>query len=229
MDNDRSFLILDPQEAPPSLERNLLKDRATKLLRDYIISGRIHPGARLVERVVARQLGISRAPVRDALIQLEQEGLVVSKSDGRYVVELSERDVRELYQVRRRLERLAVELATQNTSPENRAALLVKLQEMRDAVSHKDRYAYTTNDVETHCLIWRQADNRRLLEILNTMLGPIFMFVASNAFHYDWNETLELHEDLANSINSGDVDLAVASLDRHVDSALHRSLQIFRL
>src|SRR5207249_8524626 len=70
--------------------RNLLKDRAMDLLRDHIVSGRIPAGAKVVERDVAQLLGISRAPVRDALIQLETEGLVVSKPSGRYVIELSE-------------------------------------------------------------------------------------------------------------------------------------------
>ena len=74
-------LVLD-DDVPFRLERNLLKDRAMDLLRDHIVSGRIPAGAKVVERDVAQLLGISRAPVRDALIQLETEGLVVSKPSG---------------------------------------------------------------------------------------------------------------------------------------------------
>jgi len=212
---------------PLKLERNLLKDRTVELLRDFIISGRIPAGSKVVEREVAELLGISRMPARDALIQLEKEGLVVSKSNGRHVIELSERDIRELYQVRLVLEKLAVELAAQNTLPENRIALSTKLKEMQKAIATKDRLAFTKSDVETHRLIWRQADNHHLLKVLNSMVGPIFMFVASNAEHYDWNETLQLHQDLVTCINSGDTCAAVRSVERHMDNALHRSLQVF--
>lgn len=211
------------------LERSLLKDQATELLRDCIISGQIPPDTKLVEREVAELLGTSRAPARDALIELEKEGLIVTKSNGRHVIELSERDIRELYQVRLALEKLAVELAIQNASPENRTALLTKLQEMKEAVARNDYSAFTMNDVEMHRLIWVQANNRHLLKALNSMVGPIFMFVARHAKCCDWNETLELHEDLVTCVNSGDVRMVLKSIERHLDNALHRSLRVFRV
>ena len=91
------------------LLRVSLKDQAADILRDQIISGEISPGSKLVEREVAELLGISRAPARDALMQLEKEGLVVSQLDARYVIELTERDIRELHAIRLVLERLAVD------------------------------------------------------------------------------------------------------------------------
>jgi len=218
--------VFAPSDSP-RLERSLLKDQVTELLRDYIISGRILPGAKLAEREVSNLLGISRAPVRDALSQLEKEGLVVTKSNGRHVIELNERDIRELFQVRQPLERLAVELATKNTSPENRAALAAKLQEMDDAMAHKDDRAFMRSDVETHRLIWRQSDNRHLQEVLSAMVWPMFMFVAANHDHFDWVETLGLHENLVTSINSGDVQAARKSIERHTDDALEQSLRAY--
>lgn len=210
----------------PRLERNLLKDQASQLLRDYIISGQIAPGTKLVEREVADLLGISRAPARDALIELEREGLVVSRSNGRHVIELTERDIRELYQVRLNLEKLAVELASQNNTPANCARLAAKLQEMKDAAARGDAQTYRECDVETHRLIWQQSGNRHLLHVLNSMVGPIFMFVSWHAEKFDWNVTLELHEDLVNQINAGDAVAAVVNIERHLNNALSRSLRI---
>lgn len=226
--NSLAVLAAGNGKETPKLERNLLKDQASQLLRDYIISGQIAPGTKLVEREVADLLGISRAPARDALIELEREGLVISRTNGRHVIELSERDICELYQVRLTLEKMAVELASQKNTPENCALLAAKLQEMKDAAARGDAQTYRECDVETHRLIWRQSGNRHLLNVLNSMVGPIFMFVSWHAEKFDWNVTLELHEDLVNQINAGDAAAAVVNIERHLDNALNRSLRILR-
>ena len=209
-----------------TLERSSLKDQAVELLRDYIISGRIPSGTKLVERDVATLLGVSRAPARDALMQLEVEGLIVSKSSGRYVIELNERDIREIFQIRLVLEKLAVELAAQYTTPEHQLMLNVLLQEMENAVESRDLALFVKNDVATHNAIWQLSGNRHLVDALAAMVGPIFLFVGSNAQHYDWSETLELHRELISSINAGDVQAAVASIERNIENGLQRSLRI---
>jgi DNA-binding GntR family transcriptional regulator len=228
MNNDNQ-LVLPTQEEKQSLqERSMLMDRSAELLRDYILTGRIRPGTRLVERQLAEQLGTSRVPIREALIQLEKEGLIVSKPSGRYVIELGEQDIGKLYQVRRVLERLAVELAAQNTSPERAEALQNKLQELREAVAREDRYAYVRHDIELHRLIWGQANNPYLLDLLRTLTGPIYMFVADNANVIGWDKAFELHEKLIDSINAGDVRLALEQVDRHMDEGLYHSYQVFQ-
>ncbi len=214
------------QNNSTKIEPSFLKDQAIELLRNQIVRGDLPPGTQLVERELAAQLGISRIPVRDALNELQKEGLIVTRSNRRFIIELDERDVRELYQTRLVLEKLAVELAARNTSPENRRALLMEQQEMKAAVDRKDARAYVQSDVDTHRLIWQQADNRHLLKTLNSMIGPIFMFVAGNAGAFDWNETVGLHQDLIAAINAGDVPVAVSSIEDHIASALHRSLKI---
>ena len=80
--------------------------------------------------------------------------------------------------------------------------------------------------METHRLIWEQAGNSRLLNVLNSILGPIFMFVAWHADKFDWSVTLDLHEELVNQINAGDAHAAVISIERHLGNALNRSLRI---
>ena len=209
------------------LQRISLKDQAVDILRDQIISGQIATGAKLVEREVADLLGVSRAPVRDALMQLEKEGLVVSKSAARYVIELTERDIRELHAVRLILERKAVELATCNTNPRNGAAQLAALKLMEDAIITKDRAAFARADVEGHTLIWEHADNTHLKNTLHSMIGPIFMFMANSAEFYNWEETYELHRNLVQSINSGDVEAAQASIERHLENSCQRAVGVF--
>jgi len=226
-DNGLSLFFDVSQTSPPRLVRNSLKAQAIEVLRKEIVRGSIPPGTRLVEREVAELLKISRAPVRDALLELEKEGLVESRSDGRHVIELEERDVRELYQVRLELETLAVRLAAQKTCPKNRTALREKLEAMRQAAREQDRAGLVRGDVEMHWLLWQQADNRHLLKMLSSMIGPVFMFVANNAEAFDWQETLELHEELTNCVNAGDEEAAAQSIERHLESAIYRSLRVF--
>ena len=69
------------------IDHSSLKEQTTDLLRDLIVSGRIPAGAKITERDVAAMLNISRMPARDALMELERQGLVISKPGGRYVIQ----------------------------------------------------------------------------------------------------------------------------------------------
>ena len=210
------------------LDRTTLKAQTATLLRHSIISGKIQPGSKLVEREVAESFGISRAPARDALMQLEKEGLIISKPDARYVIELTERDIVELHQVRLALESLAVQLAAENTSERNRAAQLEALHQMEDALERNDDNAFALADLDGHELIWRQADNHHLEHQLHTMIGPMFMFMSNSTEYYDWQETLELHRDMVHCVNSGDQEAATESIRRHLANSRERALGSWR-
>src|SRR6476469_5628331 len=96
-------------EAPPLLTRT---DETTQRLRRDILDGSSPPGTLLAEASVARQLGVSRVPVREALFTLEREGLVELSPTGRaFVRDMSPQDFEELHQLRLALEPLATKLA----------------------------------------------------------------------------------------------------------------------
>ncbi|MBZ0297855.1 MAG: GntR family transcriptional regulator [Anaerolineae bacterium] len=210
------------------LDRVSLKDQAADLLRESIISGKVEPGSKLVERKVAEMLGISRAPARDALMQLEAEGLIVSKPDARYVINLTEQDIDQMHQVRLVLERLAVDLAAQNTNPANQEHQLAALRQMEAAVANEDHGAFARADLQGHTLIWQQANNQHLEKSLLSMMGPIFMFMANAAEFYDWRETLELHRDMVCWINAGERARACQSIERHMENSRQRALGVLK-
>ncbi|MEZ4867034.1 MAG: GntR family transcriptional regulator [Caldilineaceae bacterium] len=210
------------------IDRNSLKTQLTDLLRGQIIGGRLPQGTRLVEQELADLLGISRMPARDALINLEHEGLVVSKPNGRYVIELDQSDIEQLFQVRLVLERLAVAQAAQQRSPTADAALQANLQRMREAIARNDQDAYAQSDLEAHQMIWLQANNPYLLKMLNSIIGPIFMFIASHTeFQMNWHETLQLHEELADLLIAGDSKQAMVSIEVQLQQSLQLSLRVF--
>ena len=208
------------------LDRSTLSTQAADLLRDAIIRGEIPPGTKIVERQVAKMLEISRAPARDALMTLEKEGLVISRPDARYVIELTERDVNEMHQVRLVLELLAIDLAAQNTSEQNQKAQIATLKLMEDATKAKDRAAFSKADLEGHAIIWKQSDNHNLEKTLQTMIGPIFMFMATATEYYDWDVTLDLHRDMVKCINAGDREAAKESMIRHMENSRKRAVGI---
>jgi DNA-binding GntR family transcriptional regulator len=211
------------------VERLSLKDQAADVLREMIVSGKIASGSKVTERDVAEWLKISRMPARDALMELEREGLIITKPGGRYVIKLGEKDILQLYQLRTALEKLAIELAIGNSSVVNQNALEAKLVEMRNAIKVGDTAAYTASDLELHELLWQQADNPYLLDMLHSMIGPIFMLIASQArMIEDWQKSLLLHEQLLETIRNKDIQAALNSIEAHLQHSQTLALSAFQ-
>src|SRR5262249_55336665 len=94
------------------LRNTLISDRVYELLRQAIVDGELGPNERVVESEIARRLGVSQAPVREAVKQLAREGLLMHvPRRGNFVVEISSKDAEHARQVREPLERLAAGLA----------------------------------------------------------------------------------------------------------------------
>ena len=193
-----------PAEA--SRQRSSLKDQAVATLRGYIISGEIRPGTQLVERDIAELLNISRGPTREALLELENQGLVLNARNRRHVIEPSEAELANMFEVRTPLERRAAERAAENTNETNATALLARLAQMEEAVEQRDRSAFVIADLSLHQTIWQQSGNPYLEKVLNALSGPIFMAIVNGSFQgFDWNQTIELHRNLVEGINNGEV------------------------
>ena len=218
-------------EAFPKLQlnRTSLKEQTTRLLRDLIVKGRIAAGSKITERDVAELLATSRMPARDALLELERQGLVISKPGGRYVIQLGEEEVRHLYQIRLALEQLAVELAAQRITPAGKDALQRQLDAMGAAIAANDREGYVASDLEMHALIWQQADNPYLLDMLHSMIGPIFMFISTQTkVQENWRETLELHAALCRAICAWDTAGALQGIEAHTRRSLALAVEVFQ-
>ena len=118
-----------------------MREHAFNALRDDIISGTLSPGERILEEAIAERYSVSRTPLREALLQLEQEGLLERFSKrGMIVTGLSLKEVSELYEVRARLEGLAAWHATENLDDASRD----ELQKKYDA---SYRYAPATGEM----------------------------------------------------------------------------------
>jgi DNA-binding GntR family transcriptional regulator len=151
-----------------------LKEQVVKLLRGAILSGKIKPGERLNESELARDLGLSRIPVREALQQLEEQGLVVdAPRRGKFVVNLTEEDIQKINSLRLVLEGEALRLCRVKISPEGLASLtsLASKMESSREVSEIEASAL---DIEFHRTIWRHSGNEYLAKVLESITIPLF-------------------------------------------------------
>jgi DNA-binding GntR family transcriptional regulator len=160
-----------------SLERmdvRTLKEQIVKLLRGAILSGKIRPGQRLNESELARDLGLSRIPVREALQQLQQDGLVVDvPRRGKFVINLSEEEIQKINSLRLILEAEALRLCRAKITAEGLSALsaLVAKMEHSREVSEIEASAL---DIEFHRLVWRHTGNEYLAKTLEGITIPLF-------------------------------------------------------
>jgi DNA-binding GntR family transcriptional regulator len=143
-------------------------------LREAIVEGVLAPGSRLSEVQVAKQLNVSRTPMREAFAQLEREGLVtVVARVGAFVRSVTLRDVAEIYTVRAALECLAVQLCAENITTLGRAQLEDVIGEMRANVAANDPAAYVDALDRFYSIVMALADNRTLQVTHASLMGPV--------------------------------------------------------
>jgi DNA-binding GntR family transcriptional regulator len=157
--------------------KQTLGDGVAWQLREEIISGSLSPGAMLAEIPTAERLGVSRVPVREALLVLERDGLLVFDARGRCRVRtLSARDLEEIYETRLLLERESFRLAAMRHTVEQLSAMrrnIVCMEKARSIVR------VTLLDIEFHDLIVEAADHSRIAHLWAIMRGQIQIFTAS--------------------------------------------------
>lgn len=192
----------------------LLRDAVRDEIRERIIDGRYPPNTRIVERSLAEQLGVSRIPVREALRMLETEGFVtLVPRRGVLVRQLSEKDVDELFDVRRALEVLAAERAAERAGKGDILRLRQVLARGRRAMDAGDLTAVWAANEEFHDEIIRLARNDLLADLLEPLQGRLhWLFRQHENPERLWAE----HSELCDAIASGDPELAGAQALQHV-------------
>ena len=154
-----------------------LRDVVFNTLRQAILKGELEPGERLMEIQLAERLGVSRTPIREAIRKLELEGLVLMiPRKGAEVAEISEKSLREVLEVRRSLEELAIELACQRITPEELTALEEAENRFARAVEDGEVMAIAESDENYHELIYQATANDRLVQILNNLREQMYRY-----------------------------------------------------
>lgn len=186
-------------------------------LRRAITSGALAPGERLVEQNLCEELGVSRAPLREALRQLMGEGLVVAvPHKGTSVVELTRDDMLEIYRLRAALEPLAVERLIELGDPAHLADLRGIIAELEAALPERDPATVAALDMRFHERMCELSGLPRLLAAWRSLGNQLRSYFTVADYFYDNRSMVENHEQLVRVIEERDLERALALLQQHI-------------
>jgi DNA-binding GntR family transcriptional regulator len=157
------------------IEKEVLRDKIGDVLRGWILDGELKPGERIVELTLARKLNVSRAPLREALWLLARQGLVqIRAHHGATVTQLSEQDIREIFEIRVLLETHAAQKIRAFGNGEAKTALRRALAQLEEACRQRDIRLFSAADLRFHQTLWELGGNRHLQDILNDVSTRFF-------------------------------------------------------
>jgi DNA-binding GntR family transcriptional regulator len=189
---------------------------AYKSIRKSIIDGDVGPESKLTEDALARKLGISKSPIREALTRLESEGLIrIAPRRGAFVVHFSASDVSDLFGLREALEEYAVR--TLATSPELLAELHLHIDSAESFWKADDRLSYIREDVKFHRALARATGNQRLMQVMENVQNQGLIF-RRHTFHLSSAVSLEMHKRILAALESQDRAAAALLMRQHIAS-----------
>lgn len=210
-----------------SVEHTDLGTAVTNSLREAIISGHFPAGSRLVETDLAKQLGVSRGPIRDALAELQRSGLVELRSrKGSFVRSLTADDVDEVYTLRTALESLAVRRAVD--APEHHPRLLTLLEDVVSAHEQRNQSAIGQADLALHRAIVESAGHSRLLTAWDQLADQTRLMMTNlSALDPEIQGPSGHHRTIVDRIADRDGDGAQAALVDHLEASRRLMIERF--
>ncbi|GFG68882.1 GntR family transcriptional regulator [Mycolicibacter senuensis] len=208
------------------LSRPSTPELIAERLREAITRGRLSPGQQLGEAGLAGQFEVSRGPLREAMQRLVAEGLLRSERNrGIFVVELSDDDVRDVYQARKAIERAAVIDVLRGDPAAAAARLRGPVEALRAAAARGDGSAVADADQAFHEVLVDCAGSPRLLRAMRTLLSETRILLGELEEAYpDLREQVTEHVVLRKAIAAADEAAAVRLIDEHMDDAVRRLL-----
>lgn len=197
-----------------------LRDVVFQTLRQAILRGELEPGERLMEIHLAERLGVSRTPIREAIRKLELEGLVVMiPRRGAVVASITEKDLKDVLEVRRTLEILAAEVACDRITPGLLEELKKAGKEFRSLKDTEDVTKLAEADVKFHEIIYLATDNARLIHILNNLREQMYRYRMEYLKDKGSRERLnEEHRKIYTAIRNGDKKAVTAVVYEHIEN-----------
>ena len=203
----------------PALERASLRRRASDVLRAAIVDGRLRPGDRLKEVELAEQLGVSRAPIREALRQLEHEGLVATLPyRATEVLGVSQEEIDEvLVPIRLTIESFAFRKAMPLLTGGDFAGLAGIVEGMRASGARGDVDALAAHDVRFHELVIERSGQPHCLQIWRSIEPRVRAYFRRDApAHPRPDELADEHQELLDALAGGDETRLLETLTRHI-------------
>ncbi|QJD70483.1 GntR family transcriptional regulator [Marinobacterium sp. LSUCC0821] len=218
-----------PLYAIGNTETSTLADRVCQQIITAIVKGEIKAGEKISEPELARTYGISRGPLREAIRRLEGLRLVESRPNvGARVVQLSVKELLEIYRVREALEGMACRLAAVNMSDDEIKALRTLLDQHQAGIEQQEGQAYfqKEGDLDFHYRIVMGSGNSKLQELL---AADLYHLVRMYRYQFSLSSSrptmaLREHHQILDAIESRDEELAELLMRRHI-SASRRNIE----
>lgn len=197
-----------------------LRDVVFNTLRQAILKGELEPGERLMEIQLADRLGVSRTPIREAIRKLELEGLVLMiPRKGAEVAKISEKSLRDVLEVRRSMEELAIELACERMTDEEISTLELAQDAFRKAVEAGDPMTIAETDEHYHDVIYEGTKNNRLVQIINNLREQMYRYRLEYIKDADKRQILMIeHDHILNAVKNRHVAEAKTAIREHIDN-----------
>lgn len=208
-----------------------LRDVVFKTLRQAILRGELKPGERLMEIHLANHLGVSRTPIREAIRMLELEGLVVMiPRRGAEVAKITEKNLKDVLEVRRALDALAIELACERITEEEMRKLHEAELACEEATKTNDAAVIAQADVAFHDIIIKAAGNDRLTALVNNLAEQMYRY----RFEYikDARNHIQIiteHRQIYESLYKKNRAEAAQAVKTHIDNQEQMIVQMIHL
>lgn len=197
-----------------------LRDVVFNTLRQAILRGELKPGERLMEIQLANKLGVSRTPIREAIRKLELEGLVLMiPRKGAEVAEITEKSLKDVLEIRRALEDLAVRLACEKITKEELKELKKAGDEFKKVLKSQDITEVAEADVRFHDVIYMATDNPKLIQLLNNFREQMYRFRVEYLKKDEVRpQLIAEHDEIIKYITEGNKEEASRVVTRHIEN-----------
>lgn len=200
-----------------------VEERVYQRIRTAIAKRYIGPGRKLVEETLAKQLGVSRTPVRAAIRRLVHEGLVqVVPHRGAFVVTPTREEIQDAFAVRVQLEGMAARLAASSATREDISTLTALIEQEAKLFGSRDINAYFRVNDAIHLKIAQLSGNKTLYEFVNAILSRvnIYLILYDPFMHLELNPSMEEHRAIVRKLEEHDASGAEAAMTAHLQSTL---------
>jgi DNA-binding GntR family transcriptional regulator len=200
------------------MAHTMLRDKIKEALIERIMDGTYGPGERIVESAVAAEYGVSQAPVREALRDLEAMRFIESKPHrGARVREVTAEELVQIYPVRAALEEVAGREAATRITDAQMSAVAEELAAMRRAADEGDLHAQLVHDARFHELIVEASGNQVLLDVWRSLRVEARTLVSVLRSHSDLRAIAELHRPVLLALQFRDPDLVGKEMRAHIE------------
>jgi DNA-binding GntR family transcriptional regulator len=210
---------------PEKTERGVSASKRVEAhLRHAIHAGKLRPRQRIIEEDLAQELEVSRGPVREAVLRLERDGLVVTTSRrGTFIRDISLNEIGVIFRMRAKLEGLCVRYMRENSSVDSAALLNRAVKKLKAAAAKNNEEQFFNADMELHRTIWKAANQPLLYRTLNVLMNPyIFIIARGYSSRIPLANRRENHEQYVRMVLKTPLDKIEGEVERYFDGLYSR-------